>query len=738
MKFKKGDKVKIIQRKPGNVTGSENCGKPNGDVGSIGSITEINRYSSYCVEDGRKYYGWFDKDDLELVTNEFILPEKWCVKVGDPATKSVFDKWRRSNTTYGGYSGSVGYLNQNGFFSSEKLNMGVEMTFEQFKAHVLKETMEPKQEDLTGRWLKALVNCPQSTDCKKDEYVRIKSMRSDTSASGYTVVLDDAFSFGATPSEKDLWELMPEGFDPDEPTKTEPIPEYVKCTVTWMNNHTLETIYKVYKDGYVENNHKEKSSLSWNGGGFEKSTKEAYDAQQDPNVFKAGTYIVLLASCDGKDCWKSSMPINHCYILKRDSHSLDIHIELDAQGSTNNGWSCGSYYDSKMKIRAATPEEIAEYDRLGKPYDVTTLGKVKGEVDMKDIQRQCKEKYPIGSIVEDITYSIEHCLEDDGCIYSIHGNQIYSIMGKGLLYDNGKWATLVSLPESKKSESLLEEAKRRYPVGTKFHPSHARLSAGKYCIITSDSKFIENEIGIYSKITTEHSTIYEKWVDMEDHPQYGNTPSDRYVYTKSTGKWAEILTPIVESKPEKWIPKVGDWVVSLQNVAYHRNKGDVFQVLKLVNDSCIYYKEGVNGNISGFKPAEPHEIPKLIPKYDHLPMTEPHEYTPQEALAELKRRGFKKGVKYVYMYENGKYDEKDIQTATHDPCIIEEGDYIDCGHGYLWSSENPSHLHRGVILNPCAEIFLTVPSDHMWGQPSPITPNYLDPASLLPKIKLPI
>jgi hypothetical protein len=222
MELKIGDKVKIIQRKPGNTTGSQKFDKINGDVGSIGSITEINSYSSYCVEDGTKYYGYFDKDDLELLTDEFILPEKWCVKVGDPATKSVFDKWRRSNTTYSGYAGSVGYLNQNGFFSSEKLNMGVEMTFEQFKTHVLKETMEPKQEDLTGRWLKALVNCPQSTDCKKDEYVKIKSMRSDTSVSGYTVILDDRHSLGATPSEKDLWELMPEGFDPSTPNYLDP------------------------------------------------------------------------------------------------------------------------------------------------------------------------------------------------------------------------------------------------------------------------------------------------------------------------------------------------------------------------------------------------------------------------------------------------------------------------------------------------------------------------------------
>ena len=723
MEFKIGDKVKIIQRKTGNTTGNQKFDKTNGDVDSIGFITETNNNGyRYCVEDGIKYYGLFDKDDLELVTD--------------------------------------------------------------------------KQEDLTGRWLKALVNCPQSTDCKKDEYVRIKSMRSDTSASGYTVVLDDEFSFGATPSEKDLWELMPEGFDPDnqyingiwyivtdshnkdsvikydrteeaghiyfyegfnnskeytwgtgnwcfssctlkpfdiseyshlfpkthelykpivkEPTfevgkwykyspwylkldyvndsnvfvacetidcngrygnrdgeyftcgeanhtktlltdlseiqqylpdghvdKVQAIPEYVKCTVTWMSNHTLGTIYKVYKDGDVENNHKESSDLTWDGGGFEPSTKEDYDAQQDPNVFKAGTYIVLLASCDGKDCWKSSIPINHCYILKRDSHSLDIHIKLDAQGSTINGWSSSSFYDSKMKIRAATPEEIAEYDRLGKPYDVTTLGK-------KD--------------------SIE---------------------------------------------DILEEAKRRYPVGTILKC----LVLNKSVKVTSHNTELLNKVDqIYFQVEGNHTLVY------------------------SEGKWAEIVTPVVEPKAAKYIPKVGDWVIT---EGYSDNYDGKPLKINKINDGiyCFFdevnfyehYSKSHNFHIDkAIRKAEPHEILQTLP----MAKLE-NEYTPEEALAELKRRGFKKGVKYVYMYENGTYDEKDIRTANYEPCISGT-QYIDCGGGYLWSKENPSHLHRGPVLNPCDKIPLTVPQVSLWGEPATSTPNYLDPASLLKKVQLPI
>ena len=127
-----------------------------------------------------------------------------------------------------------------------------------------------------------------------------------------------------------------------------------------------------------------------------------------------------------------------------------------------------------------------------------------------------------------------------------------------------------------------------------------------------------------------------------------------------------------------------------------------------------------------------------------------NEYTAEEALAELKRIGFREGVKYVYMCADGTYNESDICTATRQPSIRCDGDYIDCGGGYLWSKENPTHLHRGPIsTNPCAEIVIP----KLEGRPSKLAildevdyrvskvysqPNYLDPASLLPKTKLPI
>ena len=69
------------------------------------------------------------------------------------------------------------------------------------------------------------------------------------------------------------------------------------------------------------------------------------------------------------------------------------------------------------------------------------------------------------------------------------------------------------------------------------------------------------------------------------------------------------LLPKEEIKSEKWIPKIGDWVVSLVNRPVYRKEGDVFQVLE-VDNNCLYYKKHVNGDIETFRPAEPHEILK--------------------------------------------------------------------------------------------------------------------------------
>jgi len=86
---------------------------------------------------------------------------------------------------------------------------------------------------------------------------------------------------------------------------------------------------------------------------------------------KQGSYIVTLKFQGGfvGNCGKE----NYCFKQKCDDEYMAP--VLDLQGNTRNSHSILSF-DCKgwlLEWRYATGEEAAEYDRLGKPYDVTTL-----------------------------------------------------------------------------------------------------------------------------------------------------------------------------------------------------------------------------------------------------------------------------------------------------------------------------------------------------------------------------
>jgi len=85
-------------------------------------------------------------------------------------------------------------------------------------------------------------------------------------------------------------------------------------------------------------------------------------------MFYEGDYIVTLIN-DG-DCGK----VNYCSKQREDSSSLKPVIDTKGYHHNSN-WEFLASDTSNTKWRYATPEEIAEYERIGKPYDVTTLHK---------------------------------------------------------------------------------------------------------------------------------------------------------------------------------------------------------------------------------------------------------------------------------------------------------------------------------------------------------------------------
>lgn len=62
--------------------------------------------------------------------------------------------------------------------------------------------------------------------------------------------------------------------------------------------------------------------------------------------FKKGEYVVLLASCDGMNCW-SSIPINHVYRLAEDCFNFKFYVEKNIKGSWD-GWSLSRRHHHRM------------------------------------------------------------------------------------------------------------------------------------------------------------------------------------------------------------------------------------------------------------------------------------------------------------------------------------------------------------------------------------------------------
>ena len=99
----------------------------------------------------------------------------------------------------------------------------------------------------------------------------------------------------------------------------------------------------------------------------------------DPNVFPKGSYVVLLSTCDGESgVWGDCIPINYIYQLSRDSNSRCFYMAKDTRGNVDNGWSVDeeSTFDSKLKLRAATTEEIALYQKHDGPVSIFDLSGV--------------------------------------------------------------------------------------------------------------------------------------------------------------------------------------------------------------------------------------------------------------------------------------------------------------------------------------------------------------------------
>lgn len=151
--------------------------------------------------------------------------------------------------------------------------------------------------------------------------------------------------------------------------------EYDQIKEVRYNEYILEKYQTIYLDNFP----KFSDTFELMPTGWTPDTKQK-------TMFKKDDYIVLL----NEDCINHTA--NKCYKQRKDS----THIEpyLDNRNSSSNGSTLFMF--NRKNWRYATKEEIAEYDRIGKPFDVTTLiSKTKDLSTLKDcyIELNSEDEY---------------------------------------------------------------------------------------------------------------------------------------------------------------------------------------------------------------------------------------------------------------------------------------------------------------------------------------------------------
>lgn len=282
---------------------------------------------------------------------------------------------------------------------------------------------------------------------------------------------------------------------------------------TFHNNNTSITVSTNLGNGSIVKNG---CSIYHNG-----KWAEIIELPKEQTEFKKGDYIVYTEDSDN-----DGFRFNYCY--KQKLNEKYLCPEITDKGSVNNGW----IYINIIKDnwRYATLKEIAEYDRIGKPYDVTTLNQK--ELSIQEIQEECKRRFPIGctfkNSLTDTNYTIK---KDDIDTYKIIENQyIDGGFGKGCLYYEGAYAEVVSLPVIENIPEYVEYIDSNRGDGV--YQSHLKL------IKKHSNTTIKEQVDVSSPKVTNEITI----------PKINTKTLDRLLHINAEIKTTMVTVPKIEVK----------------------------------------------------------------------------------------------------------------------------------------------------------------------------------------------
>lgn len=261
--------------------------------------------------------------------------------------------------------------------------------------------MSNERTSLVGRYLKALIDSPfGGKSVKKGEYGKIIKYGKVNfpNFESYSAIpaVDFFIRHPDQTNYKNLFELMPEGFNPNQKTTKTiddfEVGKYYVCS-EWDHNSIakLKELTQLQDGNYLFEfsegySNYENSSIFctdfwfiYNLNNLRLATQEEIDKyipktkeSKPTNCFNKGDYIVQLRA----DSIYKHLKQNHIY--KQRESDFYLRPELDCLKYNDNGWKAIQFNDKKS-WRYATQKEIDLYNEIKKPFNVLELDIVKKE-----------------------------------------------------------------------------------------------------------------------------------------------------------------------------------------------------------------------------------------------------------------------------------------------------------------------------------------------------------------------
>lgn len=307
------------------------------------------------------------------------------------------------------------------------------------------EAMETFNQNLVGRWVKKIKSDAWDFLLKEGEYDKI------TEENSKYYLLNKAKVYYKNTHQKfsEYFELMPIGWTPNQQnTQQYEVGKWYKLVTaynwyakfvkyendTWHSSESINIDKERYNkepgnwSSFKSSNYT--ATLLTNLSEIQQYLPEGHINKIHTNMFKKDDYIVVLKKPNGN---LNYLPPNFCFKQYKNYDALFAEKSID--GTETN---CTDVtFLNKSTWRYATKEEIAEYNRLNAPFDVTKLNK-KEELSLLE---QAKLKYPKGT--KYISSYIGNKAEVTGDLeYIAKSDQITDGNG-GSVYLKGKWAEIV-------------------------------------------------------------------------------------------------------------------------------------------------------------------------------------------------------------------------------------------------------------------------------------------------------